>query len=375
MSILAAEPIPYTVIVPEVEVRSGPSPEYYSTSKLRRGDTVQVVREENKSWLAIKPPLPDSFSWINIKHVQQSGPAAVVLTDGAPVRVGSRLRNEPPTVEWTKLGVGTQLIVIGQPQIASDGTWLPITPAPSEVRFVPAEGVRPSSSLQQIAATPPGATPAPQPAPASATTAATPLLARAELAERAGKLAEAQGLYEELAREVMASNHDLAVHYLNRSQLLRNSQLATGKERPAPMPTASSGQAVLASAPRPRGGVGSQYCYVPDGWQPVRLIPPPSGTVPPPTGPTSQSYSPAQAAPVGQWYGPGRLYRTAFFVEGKQTYGLEPVNGGQRLYVTAGGDLKLDPWVEKRIYLFGPVRYHGELRTYHMTAAQVVPAR
>ena len=34
------------ISVPEVEVRSGPSPAFYATGKLRQGDRVTVLRED-----------------------------------------------------------------------------------------------------------------------------------------------------------------------------------------------------------------------------------------------------------------------------------------------------------------------------------------
>src|SRR5437763_1764074 len=55
-----------TVVVPEAEVRSGPSPEFYVTSRLRAGNKVEVLRvsDKNPGWYEIHPPL-GSFSWIN----------------------------------------------------------------------------------------------------------------------------------------------------------------------------------------------------------------------------------------------------------------------------------------------------------------------
>ena len=54
-----ADPTPYsaTVILPEVEVRSGPSMQFYATSKLRYGDPVRV-RAQESNWLAIDPVRP-----------------------------------------------------------------------------------------------------------------------------------------------------------------------------------------------------------------------------------------------------------------------------------------------------------------------------
>ena len=59
------------IVIPEVEVRSGPTLEYYPTSKLYYGSKVIVLRESKQpGWLAIKPP-PGSFSWINAKFVKK----------------------------------------------------------------------------------------------------------------------------------------------------------------------------------------------------------------------------------------------------------------------------------------------------------------
>src|SRR5262245_10965828 len=60
-----------TVSVPEVEVRSGPSAQFYPTAKLALGATVEPVPgKEKEGWLAIKPP-PGSFGWINARFIKQ----------------------------------------------------------------------------------------------------------------------------------------------------------------------------------------------------------------------------------------------------------------------------------------------------------------
>src|SRR5439155_559337 len=121
-----AEPITETIKLPEVMVRSGPSPEFYATDKLHKGDTVRVLREEVTGWLAIAPP-SGSFSWIDTRLVEQIGAnAAVVAATEAPILVGSRLINSEPTVARAKAPKGMQLAVIGKPERARDGTRLPI---------------------------------------------------------------------------------------------------------------------------------------------------------------------------------------------------------------------------------------------------------
>ena len=97
-------PAEMAIIVPEVEVRSGPTKEYFPTSKLRQGERVQVLREskDQPGWLAIKPP-PGSFSWINAKYVKQVDQrTGYVEGDGGqavPVLPGSSVINKAPNVE------------------------------------------------------------------------------------------------------------------------------------------------------------------------------------------------------------------------------------------------------------------------------------
>src|SRR5712692_5655359 len=97
-----ADPAMPTITLPEVMVRSGPSPEFYATSKLHKGDTVRVLHEEDTGWLAIVPP-SRSFSWIDTRLVERIGAdAAVVSVAEAQVWAGSRLDNSEPTVSRKK---------------------------------------------------------------------------------------------------------------------------------------------------------------------------------------------------------------------------------------------------------------------------------
>lgn len=142
-------PAELTILVPEVEARSGPSKEFYPTIKLRQGEKVQVVNEtkEQPGWVAIKPPA-GSFSWINSRFVQQrpDGRMATVISDvPVPVMPGSSLTNQPPNVEQIKVERGTIVTILDQPMHSSTGIWLPIKPTAKEVRYIPAEAVKSSS--------------------------------------------------------------------------------------------------------------------------------------------------------------------------------------------------------------------------------------
>jgi hypothetical protein len=369
-----------TIAVQEVEVRSGPSANFYATSKLHRGDSVRIVREEN-GWFAIEPPSPESFSWINASYVEQSGQTATVKTAEAPVRVGSRLVDKPPDVERHRVKQGTQLMVIGKAETTSDGAWLPILPAPSEVRYIPMDAIKATPAVQQTVSTPAPAVTTPSSFSAAGTMAAqtgaapgrNPLLTEAEQAERQGNFREAERLYEQLARQVSLTDHDLAMRCLNRSQYLRDAERAgtarqaTSPEgRLAPAVTAPYGQPAGAYGTNPTAQLTSQYCYAQESAAPVRLTPP-AGAV----SNSSQAVAPAAAQP--QWFGPGRLYRPGFSVDGKPTYGFESSNGQWRMYVTAPAGTDLESQVGHNAYLYGPVTYRGELRTYHLTATQVNP--
>jgi hypothetical protein len=140
-----------TILIPEVEARSGPSKEFYATIKLRQGEKVQLVKEnkEQPGWVAIKPP-PGSFSWINAKFVKQTPGSVIASVDTdeeAPVRPGSSLTNQPPNVEQVKVKRGTLLTILGQPMQSPTGTWLMIMPTAKEVRYIPAEAVKASPAV------------------------------------------------------------------------------------------------------------------------------------------------------------------------------------------------------------------------------------
>ncbi len=140
-------PADAVILSPEVEVRSGPSKNFYATSKLRQNERVTVLRESKEApgWLEIKPP-PLSFSWISAKSVKQiDATHGFVDCDPArPVQIlpGSRVVDQPPNRESMKLTAGTVVVIVDRPLSIQGETWLPIQPHPSEVRYIPAEAVK-----------------------------------------------------------------------------------------------------------------------------------------------------------------------------------------------------------------------------------------
>jgi hypothetical protein len=384
-----AQPTPSTITVPDAQVRSGPSPEFYPTSRLHRGDKVRVVREEATGWLAIEPP-PDSLSWIDSRLVEVIGPTtAVVSAPEAQIWVGSRLINSKPTVWRTKVKRGTQVTITARAQRDADGIWLPILPVPSEVRYLSAEATRATAAPQQFAvasAEPPKVSSSPvgfasperavrfatpgQPAaagnpalsPQAPSSVTDPRWLRAEQAERAGDIVGAKELYQQLADQVKTTDHDLWVRCLNRIQTLEDRRPDRFTAPPASLATASSsGTAKARLVPSPSGGLAgsamprasSEYCYQPESGYTARLSPPRAA---------------APSPPSGQWSEPGWLCRTAFKLDGTPLLCLQPLGPNKSLiYASPGANVNLEPYVNRYVYLYGIMVYNSDLRSYYMT--------
>ncbi len=373
---------------PEVEVRSGPSmsPNYYPTGKLHFGDSVQVVRQEAGDWLAIVPPKPDSFSWVDARLVDQSGSNAIVnAPQGAPILVGSRLLNQPPSVTNCTAARGTQLLVIGKPEVTAEGNkLLPIQPPASEVRYIPKSAVTGNTTGQQIAATaattvPPSYTKIEPPAAQTGAGGTSPLLWEAQKAEEQQNYIRAAQLYEEAANRVVNTDHDLYVRYLNYSQFLRNK--SSGKVASANGSYAQAGNMdgrLIPSAPTgygqptaylaAQGQAPSQYCYVADPCRTVTLRAPATTTAIP-----QPAVAPQQ--PQAQWYGPGQLFPSSRRIDDKPTYLILTGRDQAPVYLNPSPGLDLQPYCYRNVQLYGPVVYRGELRTYYMVALQVNPVQ
>jgi hypothetical protein len=422
-----AQTLPYTATVkePEAEVRSGPSNDaaMYVTNRLHRGELVQVVKVRDDKWLEIKPP-PGSFSWVSMRFVDRigNGSAYEVITHNeadAPVRIGSNVVNEKPTVEGVKLKRGSQVVSVGQPMTSTDeGRWLPIEPPPTEVRFIRAEAVQAVNVNEPPPAGPVPPTPAPAapatgtvsgsgaaatdgaPAPlppnmgqsvggsggsgSSATTttsnsgpssnppaAAAPAPAPgtpeamwndAQQAEQAGRRSEAEQLYKELAHKVCNTNHDLAMRCFNRIQFLRDG-----------VRNASSNfQSTLTSNIRSTGGdwrinpVPTNAYGQPLNCQ-VSACP---GSSPAPSFQTANSPA-ATLAP--QAVGPGLLRVAGRMVDYRRAYVLEDSRGQVLMYVTPQAGVDLEGYVNRVVSLYGPMSYRGDLRANYMTATRVTP--
>ena len=311
---LAQYPAEAVILLPEVEVRGGPSKTFFATSKLRQNERVTVLREskEDPRWLEIRPPQL-SFSWINQKYVKMidATHGAVETDSSRPIDIlpGSRLVNEPPNRVSMKLVQGTTVVLVDRPTQAGGETWLPILPHQNEVRYIPAEAVRPATQVTAQANAPTNWT------LGGNTFTTDPLLAEAERAEAAGDNARARALYQQLANTTVDQNRKR----LAQDKLYR-------------LPTSNVATGITTSNPKDE---------------------------------TRTVFSPGGAANLvklkdAAWSQYGRLYETKLPSEnGQPLYKLD-LGQGQSVYVTTPPGKTLQSYIGRMIAVYGPEMYRGD---------------
>jgi SH3-like domain-containing protein len=134
-----AEPqFPYSaqVAMEDVVVRSGPGMNYYPTSKLMRGDTVEVHRHDPGGWYAIRPP-DGNYSWVSSRHMRiKENRLGEVTTPDAPARVGSSFSNVRDVIQ-VRLQQG-EIVEILDEFNGGGQTWYKIAPPAGEFRWIAA---------------------------------------------------------------------------------------------------------------------------------------------------------------------------------------------------------------------------------------------
>ncbi|MBI1829833.1 MAG: hypothetical protein HYR84_00115 [Planctomycetes bacterium] len=299
------------VVVKDVEVRSGPSKNFYPTLKLMQNDKVLVLRESKESpgWLEIKPP-PGSFSWVNAKYVKQvdARHGFVDCDPARPVSVlpGSSLVNQEPNRESMKLTAGTVVVIVAQPLAVNGETWLPIQPHPSEVRYLPAEAVKAAAVI----------TPQPTNGPPNWTLSpngysGNNVLAEAEKALTANDIGRARQLFQVVANN--ATDQNQKVYALNRLDALSRTPVnatTTSLSPAAPAPAAAANLVTLQPA---------------------------------------------------AWSVYGRLRDTKLLSEnGQPLYALEDGLGKTAAYVTNQPGKSLQAYVGRTVAVFGPTMYRPD---------------
>jgi hypothetical protein len=317
---------------PVVEVRSGPSPQMPATGRLQRGETIEVLREE-QGFLAITPPA-GSVSWIADRFLDVIDPSAelrrakVIGDVPVPVRLGETGRREPLGVKQVDLQPGTIVVVTG-PKVTADGTtWWPIQPPASEVRYVPKEAVSMDGSLSATTAQ-------------KATGKEEPLLwTQAEQAEKAGNFGEAMQLYRKLAAQAAqpGGDQEMSLRCYNRiaalQERLRQVGVATAG---ATEPTTATLAARTSTA-----------------------------SAGPPQGPAR---NPAPAAAEQAYV--GVLQRTNVPIDGVWAHALADNRGYLLLYVVGEPGVNLDYYVGHRVEVIGQLVDRKDLRGSVMAVRQV----
>jgi uncharacterized protein YgiM (DUF1202 family) len=301
-------PAEQSIMLPDVEVRSGPSKVYFATSKLKQGDKVVVLRaNKDPNWLEIKPPA-DSFSWINAKYVKQidatHGFVDCDPTKPAPILPGSKIVDQPPNSEGLKLTAGTVVVLIARPLGVQGETWLPIAPHPSEVRYIPAEAVSPAKVVvaQQVGST--------NWTLGAGVFTTDPNFAAAEKLYAAGDYAKARPLYQQVVNTTTDTN----------LKILAMNKLAS-------MPQAGTTPAQTASRTAMSPGT--------------------------PNANLMKLKEPA-------WTQYGRLYETKLTGDAGQPLYAMDVGGGQTIYVSTDSSKSLKGYVNRTISVYGPTMYRAD---------------
>jgi hypothetical protein len=316
-----------TITLNEVEVRSGPSLDFFPTSKLKFGDRVEVIgkSDKNPGWLAIKPP-PGSQSWINSRFVKMTDKhiGVVVAHDGipAPVKPASSVTDKEPNVESVKLDNGTQVVVLGEPKYHDSGAWLPIEPPPGEVRYLPETAVA-KTGVQTVGATgqgngfvvPPGGD-------------------QSLVAEADAALLKAKQLLEKAAQ----SSDPLQRAQAQSKLLTLNQAIANGAVQQPGYPYTTAAQS---------GGPKATLLTV---------------TSAQPNASTTAAYSttaqsPAAAANGARWSVWGKLQKTAYNKDGLPVFKVVDERGLPKEYAIAAAGLTLEPYVGQMVSVFGVPTY------------------
>lgn len=136
----ADEQLPYTAYVnsDDVYIRSGPGQNYYPTSKLKAGETVEVYRHDPGGWYAIRPP-EGSFCWVAVRYLTLGrDKIAVVNGDRVVARVGSSFSDIRDVIQ-VRLERGEEVEILETKTLeAAQGgeKWAKVAPVSGEFRWV-----------------------------------------------------------------------------------------------------------------------------------------------------------------------------------------------------------------------------------------------
>lgn len=131
---VAAQPMVGYIDADEVYLRSGPGQSYYPTGQLKRGESIQVFRQDPGGWCAIRPP-EGSFTWVSARYLKVGRDGlAEVTADRVAARIGSSLSTARESISiYLKRG---EIVELYDPNPKSDAQWYRIYPPAGEFRWV-----------------------------------------------------------------------------------------------------------------------------------------------------------------------------------------------------------------------------------------------
>ncbi len=119
-----------------VNVRSGPDINYYSTIRLMKGNVVDVAGQEY-GWYKIVPPA-GSFSWVSKSCVEKiDDKKGIISKDRVAIRAGSKFTSKKTAIQMIAKK-GLEIEILGQ-----DGQYYKITPPEGAYLWISVDYVKP----------------------------------------------------------------------------------------------------------------------------------------------------------------------------------------------------------------------------------------
>jgi uncharacterized protein YraI len=385
----------------KVNVRSGPSENYYATGLLERDTRVTVVREEENGWLAIEPP-EGSFSWIAGEYIREISPTEGELTaNDVVVRIGTPTNSQKRDSIQKKLSRGDRVRILdkttsGEERLAK--VYYKILPPAGEVRYIIASAVhsvsgrRPTSrsassgpsagsslppprdlgtddaepatnrsargrpideSEEDEDATPPRASQSKSPrTPLERAEAAYQTMMQKILPDR--DIATVRTLYERAAQSARNdAEHRLIAQRLESLQMQEERKSRFADFDRALKRSRQRDDALLSIPRRGRNEESDDDRDARDAREPQRDGGGASGETP------------------VRYDASGTLRRSTVIIDGKPAYVLLSPQGGIRYYVSAAPGLDLNKYLDRVVAVRGASSYRVEVRAQHITVRDV----
>ena len=349
LTALAADPPrrTATVDVDGAEVRSGPALRYPAVAELRKGDSVLLLRDEDKWFYAIEPP-PGSISWVRAIHLGKvdlgtgEKTNASIAVEGAEVFAGTDRKSGPTNHVTLRLPKGTIVEVVGPSVRIEAANWFPITPPDGDVRWVAKNNVK-AASIAAVAP-PPSRPDSPAFSPVSGD--GRTVAGAAPAAAGLPRALTDHRLYEQAVRAERLNDFTTAKTLYARIYTDLWDQKA---ERDA---------IVICYNRYTRCDEMVKKGYCPHAAENARR--------------SGRHHGPVRPVVGGEMERPGLLQELQrVFVEGQPVYSLSDDRGGVAFYVTAADGISLKNYNGKRVQVFGVVQQRPELYRPHIAVERI----